>query len=61
MFNLFSPFGTTTAIFNGASQPWQLGFQADASTFYGISLLFVLFCIVIFSTNKTYAAVNKSI
>lgn len=55
MFNLFSPFGATTANFNRASQPWQLGFQADAYTLYGISLLFVLFCIVIFSTNKTYA------
>ena len=53
MFNLF--LSISTAIFNDVSQPWQVGFKADAFTIYCLSLLCVLFCIVIFSSNETYS------
>lgn len=53
MVNLF--LSVSADIFNDVSQPWQLGFQVDASTIFVFSLLCVLSCIVAFSSNETYA------
>lgn len=56
MFNLFPPFGATTAIFNDAPQPWQVGFQDNASPIiiYSTTLAFVLSIPVFISCKDTY-------